>query len=35
MRWAFDHVRYKLFYGCPSLDGKNVTLNMLAIINDN
>ena len=25
LNWASDHVYYKLFYGCPSLDGRNVT----------
>ena len=35
LSWAFDHVCYKLFYGCPSLDCKNVTLNMFATMYDN
>ena len=35
LSWAFDHVCYKLFYGCLSLDCRNDTLNMFAIMYDN
>ena len=32
LNWAFDHVCYKLLYGCPSLDCRDVTFNMFAIM---
>ena len=35
LSWAFDHVCYKMFYDYPSLDCKNVTLNMFATMYDN
>ena len=35
LSWAFDHVCYKLLYDWSSLDYRNVTLNMFAIMFDN
>ena len=32
LNWAFDHVFYKLLYGCHSLDCRNVALNMFAMM---